>query len=283
MALVLTLGGAGRWSRWAASRANMPSPARSPPSARAIASCPPIAATSSTAWSLARKRAAPDPERMMRAYFRAAATANLVRAFAQGGYADLHRPIAGISTTSRNSELRGAMRPWPSASARRWNSSSACGLNAETAPQLTAVDFYFSHEALLLHYEEAMTRIDSTSGEWYDTSAHMLWIGDRTRGLERRPCRIPARGQEPDRLKCGPSLEPDELVRSSSIVLNPADEPGGSRSLRVSARTRRPSTCRGSSGASSARAAQSCGRAIRCTAIRSSRPRATRRVPSTAS
>src|SRR5919202_6524778 len=101
----------------------------------------------------------------------------------------------------------------------------ACGLDAETVPQLRTTDFYTSHEALLLGYEQAMTRVDSTSGDWYATSGHFLWIGDRTRQPDHAHIEY-ARGiKNPIGLKCGPSLKPEELLRLAEI-LDPERELG---------------------------------------------------------
>jgi 3-deoxy-7-phosphoheptulonate synthase len=168
---------------------------------------------------------APDPERLLRAYAQSAATLNLIRAFANGGYADLHnvhRWMVGFVADSpqgkryqeiadRISEAIGFME--------------ACGITPDSVPQMKQVDVYTSHEALLLGYEETMTRVDSTTGDWYDTSAHFVWIGDRTRQPDGAHVEF-ARGiKNPIGMKCGPSLEPDELLRLVDI-LNPANEPG---------------------------------------------------------
>ena len=167
----------------------------------------------------------PDPERLIKAYSQSAATLNLIRAFANGGYADLHnvhRWMVGFVADSpqgkryqeiadRISEAIGFME--------------ACGITPESVPQVRHVDVYTSHEALLLGYEEAMTRVDSTTGDWYDTSAHFVWIGDRTRQLDGAHVEF-ARGiKNPIGMKCGPSLEPDDLLRLID-VLNPTNEPG---------------------------------------------------------
>jgi 3-deoxy-7-phosphoheptulonate synthase len=167
----------------------------------------------------------PDPERQIMAYRQSAATLNLLRAFAQGGYANLehvHKWTLGFLTDSpaweryqaladRITEALGFMR--------------ACGINADTAPQLKSTDFFTSHEALLLGYEQALTRIDSTSGDWYATSGHMLWIGDRTRQLDHAHVEFCRGIKNPIGLKCGPTLKPDELIRLIDI-LNPDNEPG---------------------------------------------------------
>ncbi|BCW89792.1 Phospho-2-dehydro-3-deoxyheptonate aldolase [Alphaproteobacteria bacterium SO-S41] len=167
----------------------------------------------------------PDPERLQQAYLQSASTLNLLRAFAQGGYADLHNVhrwnlgfIAGSpagekyrALADRISETLGFME--------------ACGITPDSTPQLRTTEFYTSHEALLLGYEQAMTRIDSTSGDWYDTSAHMLWIGDRTRQLDGAHVEFMRGIKNPIGLKCGPSLKSDDLLKLIDI-LNPQNTPG---------------------------------------------------------
>ena len=167
----------------------------------------------------------PDPERLLRAYSQSAATLNLIRAFANGGYADLnnvHRWMVGFVADSpqgkRYQEIADRI-------SEAINFMEACGITPMSVPQMKQVDVYTSHEALLLGFEEAMTRVDSTSGDYYDTSAHFVWIGDRTRQLDGAHVEF-ARGiKNPIGIKCGPSLEPDELLRLIDI-LNPANEPG---------------------------------------------------------
>jgi 3-deoxy-7-phosphoheptulonate synthase len=167
----------------------------------------------------------PDPERMIQAYAQAASTLNLLRAFAQGGYADLHNVhrwnlgfIAGSPSVERYRTLADRI-------SETLEFMEACGVTPESTPQLRTTDFYTSHEALLLGYEQAMTRIDSTTGDWYDTSAHLLWIGDRTRQLDGAHVEF-ARGiNNPLAVKCGPSLSNDDLIRLCD-VLNPANEAG---------------------------------------------------------
>ncbi len=102
---------------------------------------------------------------------------------------------------------------------------AACGLTSETVPQIRETEFYTSHEALLLHYEQALTRVDSLTGKWYGCSAHMLWIGDRTRNLDGAHVEFMKGVQNPIGLKCGPSLEPDDLLRLID-ALNPQNIPG---------------------------------------------------------
>ena len=167
----------------------------------------------------------PDPERQISAYRQAASTLNLLRAFAKGGYADLtevHRWNQGFIAESPQGARYEAM-------ANQINEAmdfmAACGITSLTAPQMSMVDFYTSHEALLLGFEQALTRLDSTSGEYYDTSAHMLWIGDRTRQPDGAHVEFLSGVKNPLGLKCGPSLEPDELITLLD-KLNPENEAG---------------------------------------------------------
>ncbi len=125
----------------------------------------------------------PDPQRMVQAFNQSAATLNLLRAFAQGGYADLHRVhtwnqgfVASSPSGERYKELADRL-------SETLDFMAAVGLTSETTPQIRETDFFTSHEALLLPYEQALTRVDSTTGDWYDVSGHMLWIGDRTRQI----------------------------------------------------------------------------------------------------
>ena len=166
-----------------------------------------------------------DPERMIRAYNQSAATLNLLRAFSHGGYADLHRVhrwTLGFVERSPQAERYEDL-------ARRLEESlafmSACGITAETAPQLRETDIYTSHEALLLDYEEPLTRVDSTTGDWYDVSAHMLWIGDRTRQPDGAHVEFLRGVGNPLGLKIGPSTSGDELMRLLDI-LNPSNLAG---------------------------------------------------------
>ena len=167
----------------------------------------------------------PDPERQISAYRQAASTLNLLRAFAKGGYADLHEVhrwnqgfIADSPQGARYEEIANQID-------ESMAFMAACGINSQSAPQMGMVDFYTSHEALLLGYEQALTRLDSTSGAYYDTSAHMLWIGDRTRQADGAHVEFLSGVKNPIGMKCGPSLEPDELITLLD-KLNPENEPG---------------------------------------------------------
>ena len=167
----------------------------------------------------------PDPERMVRCYTQASASLNLLRAFAQGGYADLHQVhrwnldfIEQSPQSARYQELADRLT-------ETLDFMAACGLTSETTPQIRETSFYTSHEALLLPYEQPLTRIDSTTGDWYDCSAHMLWIGDRTRQPDGAHVEFLKGVKNPIGLKCGPSLDPEELLQLIDI-LNPANVPG---------------------------------------------------------
>ncbi|MBL8247162.1 MAG: 3-deoxy-7-phosphoheptulonate synthase class II [Candidatus Competibacter sp.] len=167
----------------------------------------------------------PDPRRQLRAYAQSAATLNLLRALAQGGFADLHRvqqwnldflqasPQSARyhDLANRISETLGFMR--------------ACGLDAVTDPQVRQVQFYTSHEALLLGYEQALTRRDPATGDWYDGSAHLLWIGERTRQLDGAHVEFLRGIANPIGLKLGPTADPDTVLRLLDR-LNPDNQPG---------------------------------------------------------
>ena len=167
----------------------------------------------------------PNPERMLKAYSQAASTLNLLRAFADGGYADLHHV---------NSWNMGFVKSGPQGERYRYlahqiqeslNFMEALGINTGNTPQLRQVHYYTSHEALLLPYEEALTRVDSTSGDVYNMSAHFVWIGDRTRFEESAHVEFCRGIKNPIGIKCGPSLDTDELIKLLDI-LNPNDEAG---------------------------------------------------------
>ena len=167
----------------------------------------------------------PDPERLLQGYAQSASTLNLLRAFAQGGYADLHQVhrwnhgfVAHSPQGERYQEMADRI-------GEALDFMEACGVTSATAPQLSTTNFYTCHEALLLAYEQAMTRVDSTTGDWYDCSAHMLWIGDRTRQPDGAHVEFLKGVGNPVGLKVGPSLEVDGLLRLID-ALNPANEPG---------------------------------------------------------
>jgi len=167
----------------------------------------------------------PDPERMLKAYNQAAATLNLLRAFAQGGYADLHKVHQWTLGFLGRSPAAEKYEDFADRIDETLQFMAACGITAETTPQIRETEFYTSHEALLLPYEQALTRVDSTSGDWYDVSAHMLWIGDRTRDPDGAHVEFLRGVKNPIALKCGPTLDEDDLIRLIDR-LNPENEPG---------------------------------------------------------
>ncbi|MEO0549969.1 MAG: 3-deoxy-7-phosphoheptulonate synthase class II [Pseudomonadota bacterium] len=167
----------------------------------------------------------PDPERLIRSYSQSASTLNLVRAFSQGGYASLANVHEWMLGFVDRSPLGAQYRETADKISDALAFMDACGINAGNVPQMAQVEVYTSHEALLLGYEEAMTRVDSTSGDWYDTSGHMLWIGHRTRQVDHAHVEFCKGIRNPIGMKCGPGLEPDELLRIIE-TLNPQDEPG---------------------------------------------------------
>ena len=167
----------------------------------------------------------PDPQRMLRAYHQAAATHHLIDSFTKGGFADLaqvHRwnlEFVGTSDEGQrydqlSTEIDRAMR-----------FMAACGIDLSKERQLHEVDLFTSHEALLLGYEEALTRLDSLSGGWYGTSAHLLWIGERTRQLDGAHVHFLAGLQNPLAVKIGPTATPDDVV-ALCRALDPDRTPG---------------------------------------------------------
>ncbi|GHE67221.1 phospho-2-dehydro-3-deoxyheptonate aldolase [Camelimonas fluminis] len=167
----------------------------------------------------------PDPRRQLMAFRQSAATLNLIRAFANGGYANLdnvHRWMLGFVKDSPQS---GRYQELANRITESLDFMRAIGIDPETHPEMRSTEFYTSHEALLLGYEQALTRVDSTTGDWYATSGHMLWIGDRTRQLDHAHVEYFRGVQNPIGVKCGPSLSGDELLKLID-VLNPENEPG---------------------------------------------------------
>ena len=167
----------------------------------------------------------PNPKRLLQAYGQSASTLNLLRAFSTGGYANLrniHKWTLGFAETSEQTEKYRAMCEKITDAL---DFMEACGVTPESTPQMAQTDYYTSHEGLLLGYEEAMTRIDSTTGRWYDTSAHMLWIGNRTRQLDNAHVEYFRGIENPIAMKIGEGLEPDELLKLLD-KLNPENEAG---------------------------------------------------------
>jgi 3-deoxy-7-phosphoheptulonate synthase len=167
----------------------------------------------------------PDPARMVRAYSQAASTLNLLRAFSNGGYANLQQVTAWTHDYMGRSPWAQKYKETADRISEALAFMEACGITPETVPQIKGTSFYTSHEALLLPYEQAMTRQDSLTGGWYDTSAHFLWIGDRTRFEGSAHVEFLRGIGNPIGIKCGPSLEPDALLRMLDTV-NPARAAG---------------------------------------------------------
>lgn len=168
---------------------------------------------------------APNPERQIQAYRQSASTLNLLRAFAQGGFADLYQVHRWNMGFVKDSSSGARYNKIAERITEALDFMTACGVSSITAPQLSAVDFFTSHEGLLLGYEEALTRTDSMMGGFYDTSAHMIWIGDRTRQPDGAHVEFCRGIGNPIGLKCGPTMKSDELVKLINI-LNPENIAG---------------------------------------------------------
>ncbi len=167
----------------------------------------------------------PDPQRLLQAYSQSASTLNLLRAFSTGGYANLRQVHQWTLDFMGRSPWADKFAQTADRIGEAMDFMAACGIDPMTVPQLQGTSFYTSHEALHLKYEEAMTRQDSLTGDWYDTSAHMLWIGDRTRFEGSAHVEFLRGVGNPLGMKCGPSMTPDELLRQLDL-LNPGREAG---------------------------------------------------------
>lgn len=167
----------------------------------------------------------PDPSRMEFGYFQSAGTLNLLRAFASGGYADLHQVHRWNLDFVQKSPLAEKYQDLAARIGETLSFMAACGMTSAETPQIRETDFYTSHEALLLPYEQALTRVDSTTGDYYACSAHFLWIGDRTRQLDGAHVEFMRGIKNPIGMKVGPSMEADDLLRLLD-VLDPNNEPG---------------------------------------------------------
>ena len=166
----------------------------------------------------------PDAKRLFRAYSQSASTLNLLRAFSQGGFADL-RQVHLWNLGFIKDRTKGKYREIEDKISDALAFMQACGINSDNNRRLRTVNFYTSHEALHLPFEQAMTRVDSTTGEYHDTSAHFVWIGDRTRQLDGAHVEFCKGIKNPIGLKCGPTLKSDELIKLCN-TLNPNNEPG---------------------------------------------------------
>ena len=172
-----------------------------------------------------KDKRSPDPSRMLTAYSQAASTLNLLRAFADGGYADLRHVQSWNMGFVKSGPQGERYRHLAEEIQKSLNFMEALGINSENTPQLRSVKYFTSHEALLLPYEEALTRVDSTSGAVYNTSAHFLWIGDRTRFIDSAHIEYCRGIQNPLGIKCGPTADPENLLKLIDI-LNPMNESG---------------------------------------------------------
>ncbi len=167
----------------------------------------------------------PDPQRMIKAYNQSAATHNLLRAFARGGLADLHQINKWNLGFIKNNNLDNRYKILTDKITESLAFMDACGINSDNTPNIKQTVVYTSHEALLLNYEKALTRKDSTSGDWYDCSAHMLWIGDRTRDVNGAHVEFLRGVKNPIGIKAGPTMDTIDLIKLCDI-LNPQNEAG---------------------------------------------------------
>ena len=165
----------------------------------------------------------PDPERLLQAYHQSTASLNLLRAFAQGGFADLHQVHRWNLDFIANSALADKYHRLADRIDETLGFMRACGL--DNLPQLRETSFFTAHEALLLNYEQAFVRRDSLTNDWYDCSAHMLWIGDRTRQVDGAHVEFLRGVNNPIGVKVGPSMDSEDLLRLIDI-LNPDNDPG---------------------------------------------------------
>ncbi|MDE2634487.1 MAG: 3-deoxy-7-phosphoheptulonate synthase class II, partial [Paracoccaceae bacterium] len=165
-----------------------------------------------------------DPQRMLQAYTQSAATLNLLRAFSTGGFADMKRVHAWTLGFTDSQEIQ-KYRELASRIQDSIDFMGAAGINSDTTHEFSSVEYYTSHESLLLEYEEALTRVDSTSGKWLAGSSHMIWIGDRTRQPDGAHVEFASGVQNPIGLKCGPTTTAEDL-KILMAKLNPENEEG---------------------------------------------------------
>jgi 3-deoxy-7-phosphoheptulonate synthase len=172
-----------------------------------------------------KEQRAPDPERMIKAYSQAASALNLLRAFSTGGYADLHEVHRWNLDFLEGSAQDNKYRIIADRIGECLDFMKACGINKNTAGLISTVDFFTSHEALLLSYEESLTRVDSLTGKYYDCSSHMLWIGERTRSLDEAHIEFMRGIGNPIGVKIGPTTSADDIIKLIN-KLNPENEAG---------------------------------------------------------
>ena len=214
----------------------------------------------------------PDPERLVQAYHQSASTLNLLRAFTKGGFADLSRVHAWTQEFVASSPEGRRFEALANEIERALRFMRACGIDTESTAALHEVDVYTSHEALLIGYEEALTRQDSLTGTWYDCSAHMLWIGERTRQLDGAHVEFLRGVRNPHRRASSDRARRAEEVLELCQALNPARMPGPPHVHHPHGRRpgggRRPPA---PPGGARRRPLRWCGRATRCTATPSRR------------
>lgn len=225
MAVVLTYGGGKPVVKVGRIAGQFAKPRSSPTETRDGVTLPSYRGDNINGMDFTKESRQPDPDRLLKAYGQAASTLNLLRAFSTGGYANLrniHKWTLGFVSNSPQSQRYSELCDKISDA---MDFMAACGVTPESTPQMASTEYYTSHEGLLLGYEQAMTRIDSTTGRWYDTSAHMLWIGNRTRALDEAHVEFFKGIENPIAIKIGPELGAEELLRLID-VLNPANEAG---------------------------------------------------------
>jgi len=171
------------------------------------------------------KLRAPNPKKLLKAYNQSAATLNLLRAFSRGGMADLNKVHSWNLNYMKDHTLGEKYEDLASKISESLKFMQACGITSENTSALSQTTLFTSHEALLLNYEEALTRKDSLTGDWYDCSAHMLWIGDRTRALDEAHVEYFRGIKNPIGCKVGPTMKEDELIKLID-TLNPENEAG---------------------------------------------------------
>ncbi|WP_017445485.1 class II 3-deoxy-7-phosphoheptulonate synthase [Gayadomonas joobiniege] len=167
----------------------------------------------------------PNPENLIKAYHQSSATLNLLRAFAQGGLADLHEVNRWNLDFVKNSPVSEKYHDVAMRIQEALGFMEVCGINPANTPSIKETELFTSHEALLLNYEEALTRRDTLTGLWYDCSAHMVWIGERTRQLDHAHIEFFRGINNPIGVKVGPGMQPDELIKLID-ALNPSNKPG---------------------------------------------------------
>ena len=171
------------------------------------------------------KARVPDPKRMIEAYYQSASTMNLLRAFSRGGLADLHQVHKWNLGFVKKPEIGEKYAKLADELTKTLSFMAACGITSANTPVINQTAVYTPHEALLLPYEEALTRVDSLSGEWYDCSAHMLWIGERTRGINDAHVHFLSGVKNPIGVKIGPSAKAEDVIALAN-KLNPENEAG---------------------------------------------------------